>query len=296
MRRRAITLLELMVVVFIVALTLSLVIPALYTSHCGPGMRWAQCANDIKSLALATANYSTVHGVFPASTTAWPGRESNHSWTAVILQDLDQADLYHAYNFDVPNYDPANGTVVGTKLWTLVCPANPLSTDLLPSASVQGNGAAYPAGSAFAPGHYGANWGGARLPGFGDAFAATQGNYRGVMMPVGVPTPRGPTGHIRPKDVVDGLATTILIGEKCDSQGWAVGGYAGSEFDAATSPLPPDRPDVRTVVSGSFHSTGIANFAFADGSVRGLRGSMNRKVWYALLTRDGGEAVSRDDY
>ena len=118
MRRRAMTLIELMVVVFIVALTLGLVIPALSTSHCGPGMRHAQCRNNLKSLALATANYSIVHGVFPASTTGSPGRESNHSWTTVILPDMDQAELYQAYNFDVPNYDPANSTVVGTRLYS----------------------------------------------------------------------------------------------------------------------------------------------------------------------------------
>lgn len=263
MRRRAMTLLELMVVVFIVALTFGLVIPALSTSHCGPGMRWAQCANNIRNLALAAANYSTVHGVFPASTTAWPGKDLNHSWTAAILQDLDRADLYHAYNFGVPNHDPANSTVIGTRLHFMICPDSYCLGP--PSAALRilrSDGTAYPAGSSFAPGYYAANWGGGRLPGFGDDFAATQGNYRGVMIPMGVPTPHGVTSQIRPKDVVDGLSTTILIGEKRDSQGWAVGGYAGSEFDAATSPLPPDRPEIRTVVSGPFHSTKLANFAF----------------------------------
>ncbi|WP_165067796.1 DUF1559 family PulG-like putative transporter [Paludisphaera rhizosphaerae] len=296
MRRRAMTLIELMVVVFIVALTFGLVIPALSTSHCGPGMRWAQCANNIRNLALAAADYSTVHGVFPASTTAWPGRESNHSWTAAIFQDLDRADLYNAYNFDVPNYDPANSTVFGARLPSMICPDSYYLDP--PSAALpilRSDGSAYPAGSSFAPGSYAANWGGGRLPGFGDDFAATRGNYRGVMIPPGVPTPRGVTSQIRPKDVVDGLATTILIGEKRDSQGWAVGGYAGSEFDAAPSPLMPDRPDIRTVIAGSFHPGGV-NFAFADGSVRYISGSIDRKVEYALLTRDGGEAVSRDDY
>ena len=39
-----------------------------------------------------------------------------------------------------------------------------------------------------------------------------------------------------------------------------------------------------------------SNFAFADGSVRYIDGSIDRKVWYALITRDGGEAVRRDEY
>jgi hypothetical protein len=160
------------------------------------------------------------------------------------------------------------------------------------------DGAFHPPGSEFAVGHYGANWGGGRLPGFGDDFAKTHGNYRGVMIPVGFPTPRGPTATVRPRDVTDGLSTTVLLAEKRDGQGWAVPGYGGGDFDVATSPAPPDRPNVRTVVSGSFHGTDgeFVSVAFADGSVRVLDRTLARAVWYALITRDGGEPVGIDSY
>jgi prepilin-type N-terminal cleavage/methylation domain-containing protein len=41
---------------------------------------------------------------------------------------------------------------------------------------------------------------------------------------------------------------------------------------------------------------GIVNTLLADGSVRSVKGSVNRFVWRALATRAGGEAVSASDY
>ena len=40
---------------------------------------------------------------------------------------------------------------------------------------------------------------------------------------------------------------------------------------------------------------GYMNVACADGSVRALSDKTDRKVWYALITRDGGEMISPDD-
>ena len=63
------------------------------------------------------------------------------------------------------------------------------------------------------------------------------------------------------------MANTILVGEKRDSQGWNVGGYAGSEFDVGPSPyLLTDDPFLRMVFPGSFHA-GQTYFVFCDGSV-----------------------------
>jgi len=185
---------------------------------------------------------------------------------------------------------------VGTPLAVYLCPSSPTEIiDWLPSELVRAtDGSLYPAGSTFAPGHYGANWGGSRTR-LGDDFTREKGAYRGVMMMVRVDTPRGPTRCVRPQDVRDGLSNTILFGEKRDGQGWAVGGFAGSEFDAAPSPVPPDSPDNRMIPTGSFHP-GLANFVLGDGSARSLRASIDRELWYALLTRDGREIVKTDEF
>lgn len=292
-RRRAFTLIELAVVVAIIGILIALLLPAIQSSRIQS--RRAVCLNNVKTIGLATINYMNSQNVLPMSATAGDGRGLNHSCFAMILPELDQQDLFNSYNFQVENYDPANRLVVGTWLRVFRCPESPLSTEPLPSELVRAtDGSLYPAGSAFARNHYGANWGGSRTP-LGDDFTNEKGAYRGVMMVVRADAPRGPTRCIRPQDVRDGLSNTILFGEKRDGQGWAVGGFGGSEFDAGPSPVVPDSPDNRMVPSGSYHP-GAANFVFGDGSARPLRASIDRKLWYAFLTRDGGEIVSTDTF
>ena len=79
--------------------------------------------------------------------------------------------------------------------------------------------------------------------------------YTGTMMTVTVQAPSGQTYCVRPVDIRDGMSNTILLGEKKSSQGWAVGGWAGSEFDVWTSPdcTAPDATS-QMVYTGSFHS------------------------------------------
>jgi prepilin-type processing-associated H-X9-DG protein len=47
--------------------------------------------------------------------------------------------------------------------------------------------------------------------------------------------------------------------------------------------------------SSSYHPGGC-NFAFADGSVKFLKDSINTQVYWALGTRAGGEVISADSY
>ncbi|WP_337175807.1 DUF1559 domain-containing protein [Paludisphaera sp.] len=293
MRRRGFTLIELLVVVVIIGIVIALLMPAVQFSRASA---WrVQCMNNLRQIGLAANAYLAERNVFPMSSTAGAGRGVGHSWLAMILPELDQRPLFNAYNFRLENHAPANRTVVGTTISTYLCPSNPLSTAPLASGRIiRADGSAYPDGSAFARNHYAANWGGG-LSAAGQDFAREKGNYRGVMMTVRLVTPRGPTFCVRPQDIRDGLSGTLLAGEKRDGQGWSVGGYGGADFDAAPAPLAADVPALRTLITGSFHSA-VANFVYCDGSVRGLKPTLNPKVWYAILTRDGREPVGNDNY
>jgi prepilin-type processing-associated H-X9-DG protein len=147
--------------------------------------------------------------------------------------------------------------------------------------------------------------------------------------------------------VTDGTSNTLLFGESakgkmskvgCGPTGgcdfYCIGWWADSDFGDATMSTfyPPNVPNVALLpgvncdqagVSGetatSFHPSGC-NFAFADGSVRFIKDSINSWNWsqvanyqdancipqlppgtqvgvyQALSTRNGGEVISSDQY
>jgi prepilin-type N-terminal cleavage/methylation domain-containing protein/prepilin-type processing-associated H-X9-DG protein len=291
--RRAFTLIELLVVIAVIGVLTGLLLPTVQSAR--SAARRSQCQNNLRQLALACSAYLTSRDAFPMSAVSGTGHGVNQSCFALILPEIEQRPLFDAYNFQVENYHPANTTVVGTSIAALLCPENPLPRDPMPSDRVYtAAGATYPAGSAFARNHYAANWGGSYTD-YGDDFTYTKGAYTGVMMTVGVVTKTGKTACIRPQDIVDGLSNTVLLGEKRGSQGWNVGGYAGSEFDVGPTPVMLGDPILQRSYTCSFHS-GLAHFAFCDGSVKRLLATMNRAAWYAVITRAGKEIVSQDAY
>jgi prepilin-type N-terminal cleavage/methylation domain-containing protein/prepilin-type processing-associated H-X9-DG protein len=297
--RRAFTLIELLVVIAIIGVLIGLLVPAVQSAR--SSARRAQCQNNLKQIGIAVSSYLAQRNVLPMSAVAGTGHGVNQSCFLQIMTEFDQRPLFSAYNFRVENYSPANTTVVGTVISNFICPETPLSTANMPSEQIQRfDGTTYPAGSSFAKCNYAANWGGS-LNTLGNDYTTTEskkgaGAYLGVMMTVKAVTQQGTTACIRSQDIRDGVSNTIMVGEKRDSQGWNVGGYAGSEFDVGPSPyLVTDDPFLRMVFPGSFHS-GQTHFVFCDGSVHALRSTMDKATWYALTTRNRGEIISSDSY
>ena len=59
---------------------------------------------------------------------------------------------------------------------------------------------------------------------------------------------------------------------------------------------PGDWPDSSNAVGAASSHSGGCNVLMADGSVKFVKDSINRKTWWSLGTRAGGEVISADSY
>lgn len=122
--KRGFTLIELLVVVAIVAILISLLLPAVQQAR--EAARRTQCRNNLKQIGLAIHNYLDTHSVFPPAfvsditSTDTPGGE----WSihARILPFLDQANLFGHANLSLAYDDPANGQIATQRVAVFLCP------------------------------------------------------------------------------------------------------------------------------------------------------------------------------
>lgn len=120
-RRSGFTLIETIVVLFILMVLLALMMPAVSRSRYAA--RPVQCRHNLKQIELALSQYQYDHGVYPpAFTTDETGRRL-HSWRTVILPYLDQNQLYQSVDLTKAWDDDSNKLLEEAFLATYRCPA-----------------------------------------------------------------------------------------------------------------------------------------------------------------------------
>lgn len=122
-RRRGITMVEVLVVLAIIAIVISLLIPAVQQAR--EAARRTQCKNNMKQLGLALHNYHDTHRTFPfAYVIDTDGPYLGWGWEVFILPYMDCSPFYNGIDFrDGLQYEYDNTNMHRT-LPGYVCPSD----------------------------------------------------------------------------------------------------------------------------------------------------------------------------
>lgn len=300
--RRGFTLIELLVVIAIIAVLVALLLPAVQQAR--EAARRSQCQNNLKQIGLSLHNYVGTHSTLPPGYISVVNSSGNDTgpgwgWGTMLLPHLDQAPLFTSLNLNLPIEAPSNAVsrIAAVKLF--LCPTD----DALQKfpALTRNLSTGVPTGL---------------------ICEVSSANYVGMYGTTEPPQTSDGTffrnSRVRPQDVTDGLSQTIFVGERSHKLGEAtwVGAVTnailfGDPSDgvgaARTEPSPgmvlghggelkaPGNPRSEVNQFYSKHSGGsIVLFLFGDGHVASLGTSIDLKVYWALCTRSGGEAVSNN--
>ena len=108
--------------------------------------------------------------------------------------------------------------------------------------------------------------------------------YRGFAAKGAFFDPTSPSSNF---NITDGTSNTIMAVEAKQPVVWTKPDELPFNQDPA--------PGATALCAGSMHPGGF-NAAFADGSIRFIKVSINQLTLRALITRAGGEVVSSDSY
>jgi prepilin-type N-terminal cleavage/methylation domain-containing protein/prepilin-type processing-associated H-X9-DG protein len=276
-KRPGFSMLEVMMVIFIISVLLSIVLPALLAGR--DSAQRVSCLNNLRQMSLALGNYESHYQVLPPGvvnpTRPIHNRPDNlHiSWLIQLMPFMEQMRLAESFDPALPVYAPENNTVRVVGPRTLVCPSDVRTTRKLPYAA-----------TSYAACHH-------------DVEAPIDVDNQGVFYL---------NSSVSHADLIDGSSNTIFVGEKLsDSRdlGWLSGTRAtlrntGTPLNAGLAAILADKPisddddpdDLRVGGFGSFHKGG-ANFIFGDGSVRFISQTIAPSVYRFLGHRADGEML-----
>ena len=339
------TLIELLVVIAIIAVLIALLLPAVQSAR--EAARRIQCTNNLKQLALAASNYHDVNSVYPLGIVqmdlggGWWG--VNGSCFASMLPYLEQGAATNSLNASRGVLTPPNFTVAGLGLSMLWCPSDPPASENK-SLTINFAGVNYPNTRMTYTSYHavGGSW---------ITYAWPVPPFSGYDFGGAKSTANGIIHYFSSNSiasVTDGTSNTMLFGEaghgllapgtSRDNWHWWCSGFPGYTVIYTFYPMNPQRQlqnfsgllgagTVFLTSASSLHPGGC-NFAFADGSVRFLKDTIQTwqrspttgapvgvvltttwtyttstaqgfrgfGVYQALSTRNNAEVVSADAY
>src|SRR5687767_13769215 len=113
------TLVELLVAIAIIGILVALLLPAIQAAR--ESARRTECTNHLRQIGLAIQTYHVAKGAFPS------GRNKTDqfgvSWGYYILPQLEEQNIFDAYDASKAVYDDANKLAMRTPISVYACPS-----------------------------------------------------------------------------------------------------------------------------------------------------------------------------
>jgi prepilin-type processing-associated H-X9-DG protein len=291
-RRRALTIVELMVSVAIMGLLIAILLPAVQAAR--EASRRSQCASHLHQVGVALHSYYTRHNVFPPGYLSDIDEERDDlgpgwSWGAMLLDDLELGNLKPGLNFGLPIEHASNRAALLENVSIYNCPSD---GEFRPRVNIP-QYAESEAPNELAGSNYVGSVGTVR-----QTCKVCRDKFDGVF---------GRNSKTRIEHIVDGTGRTFAVGERnhrVSSPVW--GGViaksmivdnlikgkvaAGPAYVLGSTFLHGDQEELeersRETVAEVFASEhlGVMNFLYCDGSVRMINVSIDENVYLALST------------
>lgn len=294
--RRGMSLVEVLVVVAIIAGLAGMLLPAVQWAR--ESARRIACLNNLRQTGLAVQSFGDAKGRLPpgyVSRSDAAGSETGPGWgwAAFALPQLGETSLFTAIDLTGPIEAADAATARRSAVATLLCP-----TDAVPTAP-------FPVGPADGAG---------RLA--GTTCDVAPANYVGCFG-VGEPGIDGDgvffrNSDVRLRDITDGLAGTLLVGERSfrhAASTWVGAVAATNQVSTLSAPLGVQVNNASNFVLGhtgesyggpagpteinNFTSSHVdgCNFVFADGHAAFLGATVDYKTYKSLSTRAESDVV-----
>jgi prepilin-type N-terminal cleavage/methylation domain-containing protein len=117
MRRRAFTLIEMLVVVAVVGILAALLLPALQRARALARMR--QCQSRLKNVGTALELYHDQYGRYPRAR-----QRDGYGPLVALLPFVEQQPAFNSVNFSFQFFHPVNYTVANTRVELFLCPTD----------------------------------------------------------------------------------------------------------------------------------------------------------------------------